>query len=168
MTTQAPTQDTEQPRPYHKSFQIYKPRKGGGGCASQWEMASAGNAVFLEFAAQIGTMQDDENAKFDWPNKLKMKLGISDLGEIIACLERRQKGIGPAREGKHRGLFHKNARGTASLLFEESQQGAGWHMKIGVQKTGAEVQNLSHALTPGEGATLLVLLRRAVERIYDW
>jgi hypothetical protein len=168
MASQAQAEAPGQGRSFNKSFQIYKPRRGGGGSASQWELGSAKNAVFLEMAAQIGKMEDDENAKFDWSNKLKMKLGVADLGEIIACLERRQKGIGPLKDSRHRGLFHKNARGTASLLFEELQQGAGWHLKIGVQKTGAEVQNLSHSVTLGEGAALLVLLRRAIERIYDW
>lgn len=168
MSSQPQTETPTPKRSFNKAFQIYKPRRGGGGCASQWELGSAGNAVFLEMAAQVGTMDDDVNARFDWPHKLKMKLGVTDLGEIIACLERRQKGIGPLKNGKHRGLFHKNARGTATLLFEESQQAPGWHLKIGIQKTGGDVQNLSHAIAPGEGATLLVLLRLAVERIYAW
>jgi hypothetical protein len=119
-------------------------------------------------AAQIGKMEGDENARFDWANKLTMKLGVADLGEILAVLERRQKGIGPQKDGQHRGLFHKTASGTTTLLFEESQQNAGWHMRIGVQKAGAAVVNLSHSISPGEGATLLVLLRLAVERIYRW
>lgn len=160
---QAPQGD----RKFAKTFQIYKPRRDGGGCASGWELGSKKDAVFLEMAAQIGKMEGDDNATFDWANKLKMKLGIADIGEIIALLERRQKGIGPTRDGKHRGLFHKNASGTATLILEEGQHG-GWFLKIGVQKTGGEVQNLSHAVSLGEGATLLVLLRLAVERMYGW
>ena len=44
---------------------------------------------------------------------------------FIAVLERRQKGIGPQQDGKFKGLFHKNATGTASLAFEDGQNG-GW------------------------------------------
>jgi len=118
-------------------------------------------------AGQIGKMEGEDNARFDWANKLIMKLGVTDIGEILAVLERRQKGVGPQKDGRHRGLFHQTAGGSTTLLFEESQQ-AGWHLRIGVQKTGAAVQNLTHSISPGEGAVLLVLLRLAVERIYRW
>jgi hypothetical protein len=168
METQPQGEGPNQGRRFNKAFQIYKPRRDGGGCASGWELNAEKEAVFLEMAAQIGKMEGDENARFDWPNKLVMKLGVTDIGEIIAVLERRQKGIGPQKEGRHRGLFHQTAGGSTTLAFEESKQQAGWHLRIGVQKTGADVQNLSHSITPGEGATLLVLLRLAIERIYRW
>jgi hypothetical protein len=168
MSSQVQDEAGREGRSFTKSFQIYKPRREGGGCASQWELSSGKGAVFLEMAAQVGKMEGDENARFDWSNKLTMKLGITDLGEIIACLEGRQMGIGPFKEGKHRGLFHKSAKGTASLRLDEAAQGPGWHLKIGVQQEGAAVENLSHSITPGEGAALLVLLRVAVERIYGW
>lgn len=167
MSGQQQNEAPKEGRTYTKTFQIYKPRRDGGGCASGWELGSKKDAVFLAVAGQIGKMEGEDNAKFDWANKLQMKLGVTDIGEIVACLERRQKGIGPLKDGKHRGLFHKNASGTATLLFEEGQSG-GWYMKIGIQRTGGTVQNLTHSLTFGEGATLLVLLRVAVERMYGW
>ena len=155
-------------RRFNKTYSIYKPRRDGGGCASGWELNAEKEAVFLEVAAQVGTMQGEDNARFDWPNKLIMKLGVTDIGEILALLERRQKGIGPQKDGRHRGLFHKTAAGSTTLSFEESQQQPGWHLRIGVQKTGSDVQSHSHSITPGEGATLLVLMRLAIERIYAW
>ncbi|HOB72949.1 MAG TPA: hypothetical protein PKG54_00350 [Phycisphaerae bacterium] len=157
-----------QGRRFNKAFQIYKPRREGGGCASGWELNADKEAVFLDVAAQIGQMEGETNARFDWANKLTMKLGVTDIGELLAVLERRQKGIGPSKDGRHRGLFHKTAAGTTTLIFEESLQQPGWHLRIGVQKAGGEVQNLSHSISPGEGATLLVLLRLAIERIYRW
>ncbi len=160
-------------RQYAPSWTIYKPRKDGGGCASSWELDLKKGCVWMAMAPQIGKMEGDDNAKFDWKNKRQIKLGLADIGELVSVLQRRQDGAGPPsnREGssKHRGLYHKNASGSTTLAFDKANQGTGWYLKMGVQKAGEkEVQSLSHAVTLGEGCVLLTLLLRAIELIVRW
>lgn len=155
---------------FPKRYRIYKAKKAGGGCASCWSFALDKESVFLEMAPQTGPMRNGEHPTFAWKEeKLSLKLGLADIGELIAVLERRQKGIGfQQQDGSHKGLFHQNAKGNAALRFDENTQASGWYMKCSVQKNGDKPVQLAHAVSPAEGAVLLVLLRLAVERLQGW
>lgn len=154
---------------YLNSHTIYKPRMNGEGAASSWELDKAKQCVWLGMARQTGKVAQGENARFDWGNKSQIKLGLNDIGELIAVLEKRQKGVGPLdqQSSKRKGLFHKNQSGSTTLSFEVSQHG-GWILRMGVKKGKEPVKSYSHALTNGEGCVLLVLLCRAIEQIIEW
>jgi len=136
------------------NFSLYKPRKKGGGSASQWNLNIDKKSVFLELAEQVGSEQ-----KFNWENKICMKLGVNDMGELIATLENRQKAINGGK-----GLFHENEQGNSSLNLTRSDNG--WFLNVGVKKE--KLTKISHSLSFGEGAILLTLLRVAIQRIYGW
>lgn len=136
------------------NFSLYKPRKKGGGSASQWNLNIDKKSVFLELAEQV-----DSEQKFDWENKICMKLGVNDIGELIATLENRQKSINGGK-----GLFHENEQGNSSLNLTRSENG--WFISVGVKKEN--LVKVSHSLSFGEGAILLTLLRQAVLKIYGW
>jgi hypothetical protein len=156
---------------FPKRYRIYKAKKAGGGCASCWGLSVEKEAIFLEMAPQTGPMRQGENATFDWKGSLlRMKLGIADISELIAVLERRQKGVGfPNEDGSHRGLYHQNSKGNSTLHFDENKNGQGWYLKLAVKNEGDEKPiSLAHAVSFSEGAVLLVLLRLAVERLYGW
>ncbi len=138
-----------------ESFKLYKPRKSGEGSASQWNLNVDKKSVFLELSQQIGTEQ-----KFDWENKICIKLGVNDIGELIATLENRQQSINGGK-----GLFHQTPNGSSSLSMSKNDKG-GWFLAVGVKKQ--ELVKINHSISLGEGALLLTLLRVAVQKIYGW
>lgn len=150
-----------------RELKFYKPRQNGQGAASTWSFSAEKQAVFLEMANQMPS--DSEHARFDWDNRLALKLGLPDLGELLAVLDGRKPAAGPKRDdGKFSGLFHRSTRGDAALAFARSTADDGFHMKIGVRKDGGEPRTTAHSLTEGEGCVLRVALETAVARIGGW
>ena len=152
---------------FGENFVLYKARKEGDGAASQWSLASNKDCVFLEMTKQIGK-DDNQNAKFDWENKIRFKLGEADIGEILSVLVGLQKGVGPydIQSEKHKGLFHSNPSGNAILYFGKDDAGR-FKIYLSVKKNG-EKTVVSHLITKGEACVLSTLLRRAIEIMYNW
>jgi len=152
---------------FSKSCVFYKARGEGNGSASQWNLGSQRDSVFLEMANQNGKDQKG-NASFDWDNKVRFKLGANDLGEILAVLVGLQDGVGPfdSEKKKHKGLFHSNANGNSILYFGKDDSGR-FRIYLSV-KRGDDRTVVQHSITKGEACVLSTLLRRAVEIIYMW
>lgn len=152
---------------FGKAFILYKAKGSGDGSASQWGLGSKNDCVFLEMANQKGK-DDSGNARFDWDNKIRFKLGESDIGELLAVLVGIQDGVGPfdASKKKHKGLFHSNPNGNAILYFGKDQYGK-FRIYLSV-KRGEEKNTVHHAITKGEACILSTLLRRAIEIMYRW
>jgi len=151
-------------------FKLYKPRNGGGGCASSWDFSTKHQCVFVEMAKQNTTNDDNGNATFDWKSPIRVKLGVSDIGEIMSVLEKRQNGVGVLSNthSKHKGLFHRNDKGNAVLSFETGQT-TGYNLRISSKKNDdKDPVVFSHSITNGEACVLLSLLRAAVVSIYKW
>jgi hypothetical protein len=157
----------EQKKEFSKNFSIYKARNSGDGAASQWNLGSEKDCVFLEMSNQKGK-DANGNANFDWGNKIRFKLGEADIGEILAVLVGLQKGAGPydTQQGKHKGLFHSNQSGNAILGFGKDDAGR-FKIYLSVKKNG-EKTAISHLITKGEACVLSTLLRRAIEIMYRW
>jgi hypothetical protein len=158
----------DQKEQYGSQFKMYKGRKDGTGFASQFNLNTKSGAVYLEIACQSGKMDKDNNATFDWENKARFKLGISDIGEILAVLSGWQNGAGPIHPetGKHRGLFHQSAKGNAVLYFTKGNT-TGFFMKLSIKRED-DNRELQHNITNSEGMVLAILFRSAVEAIYRW
>lgn len=157
-------QTTPQTQNRFRELKFYKPRPNGQGAASTWSFVPEKEAVFLKVAAQVPS--DGEHARFDWEKGLTVKLGLPDLGELLAVLTGRKPGAGPKRDdGKFAGLFHRSPRGDASLAFVRSTGEDGFYMKIGVRKDGTELKTAAHSLTEGESCVLQVALQAAVAAI---
>lgn len=60
--------------------------------------------LFFEAARAI---PGDPDGRIDWPSKIIMKIGVNDIGQLVAFLS------GRTNECK---LFHKNATGASSTL----------------------------------------------------
>lgn len=152
---------------FGKSCVFYKAQNEGNGSASQWNLGSNKDSVFLEMANQKGK-DAKGNASFDWDNKIRFKLGISDIGEILAVLVGLQEGIGPIdpSKKKHKGLYHSNPKGNSILYFGKDNSG---RFRIYISaKRGEEKTVVQHSITKGEACVLSTLLRRAIEIIYMW
>jgi hypothetical protein len=152
---------------FGKSFVLYKAKNDGNGAASQWSISSKKDCVFLEMGNQKGK-DDNGNARFDWDNKVRFKLGEADIGEILAVLVGIQDGVGPfdPSKKKHKGLFHSNNSGNAVLYFSKIEQGRfGIYLSV---KKGDDRGVVQHTISNGEACVLSTLLRRAIEVMYRW
>ncbi len=103
-----------------KGYCIYKPRKTKNGSASSWTLNVDKDCMFLEMSQQ----REDDDKKFDWDNKLIMKLGVPDIGALISVLEKRESDIK---------LFHKNDGGNSILKITTNESG-GWFIAVCVKK----------------------------------
>lgn len=154
---------------FSKSFPLYKPKKNGDGAASQWNLGSDKECVFLEMANQKGK-DEKGNARFDWDNKIRFKLVDADIGELLAVLVGLQKSVGPFDDkiDKHKGLFHSNQGGNAILHFGKDDHGR-FNVYLSVKKSGEQNATVvRHAISKGEACVLSTLLRRALEVMYRW
>ena len=152
---------------YSKAYMLYKANNSGSGSASQWNLGSEKDCVFLEMTNQKGK-DEKGNASFDWNNKIRFKLGESDIGEIISVLSGIKNGVGPFDKDKqkHKGLFHSNPSGNAILYFGTDQEGV-LRIYLSVKRDG-ETKRVQHAITTGESCVLNTMLRRALEVMYAW
>jgi hypothetical protein len=150
---------------FSKAFVLYKAKNSGDGAASQWNLGSDKDCVFLEMSNQKGKDKNG-NASFDWENKICFKLGESDIGEILSVLTGLQQGVGAfdTEKKKHKGLFHQNQKGNAVLYFGKDKYGKfGIYLSV---KRGEDRTIIKHTISNGEACVLGVLLRRALEVMY--
>ncbi len=149
---------------YAKSFQLYKPRKDNSGTASSWNLNVDKDSVFLEFSHQ----KPDNSGEFNWDKKCIMKLGIADIGEIIAVLNKNQGGVGQKdNSGKRKGLYHKNQKGNTILTFTYISDNGIFGIRLSQKIGDGPVQKFQHMITIGEAEILKIFLSRCVERLYE-
>lgn len=152
---------------FSQGFVLYKAKGDGNGAASQWNLGSKKDCVFLEMANQKGR-DDNNNARFDWDNKIRFKLGDTDIGELLAVLVGLQDGVGPfdTSKNKHKGLFHSNQNGNAVLYFGRDEYGR-FRIYLSVKRNNKKTV-VQHTISNGEVCVLSTLLRRAIEIMYRW
>lgn len=151
---------------FKKSFSVYRAKKTHDGTALQFDFNPNTKLLFLEMAAQTGKHDKNNNALFDWKNKLVFKLGIVDIGELLCVLIGKQTGIGRLDGDRHKGLYHENESGNAMLFLERGKNG-GFYIKLSIKRGEDKIQ-LSQTLTNGEGIVLSTLLRCVIEAKYEW
>ena len=153
------TNDAESFRP---RLSYYHPNGRGTGGAVQFELHPAhGNtdgSIFAVFARQKTVGSQDEGRRtfprFDWANRICVKLDMSDLLQMLQVFRGMQESIA---DGK--GLFHRNARSSTIIklehriepqpgyLFEASRRAQeGEPTRIGVVFTVTEALGLSLAI----------------------
>jgi len=147
-----------------KSLRFYKAQKDSGGAASQWDLNLKDEAVFFTMAKQLNAQDAKGNATFDWEHKSVFKLGIQDIGELLAVLEGKKDGVGPYdNQQKYKGLYHSWKDMNSVLYFTRGRE-AGFFVGLSVKKH--EQQNrVKHSLTDGEGSSLRVFLQKSLELI---
>jgi hypothetical protein len=152
-----------------REFRIYKPKTTGDGAASAWQLSFKKDnkynpwMFFLVTAKQDGA-DENGNAKFNWKEgALTVKLGDADLGEIISLLEGRKDKL-----GTNGSLFHQTPSGGNKVVKMEASD-YGFNLSVSAQDENKNrLGPVYHTITHGEASLLLVLLKKAVERIYGW
>lgn len=114
---------------YPRKLALYHPNSAGTGAALQLEPrlnrqeSDRYNCFFLAMAPQrtVAGRNGDKTvpASFDWANKLTVKLGFSDICEILAVLEGRADKLG----GQKSGLFHKNGNSCTIISLQKAEKG---------------------------------------------
>jgi len=140
-------------RPHPAQHTIYKPNTRGSGGAVRFEFNFPKGAVFIEAANQTGPKQ------FDWERKIIMKMGINDLGAMLAVFQGRQM------ESK---LFHQTdgVNSAIELTQRDDPQRAPYLFSISRQvEADRELRKLAVPLTHVEATILKAVLREAVVRL---
>lgn len=151
---------------FTKELKIYKPNRNFTGCAIQFGLNQEKEAIFVTFAQQVNKKDDNGNFLFDWDNKSIFKLDMNDMGQILSVLHNRQNGVGPIKNEKHSGLFHKNQNGNSVMYFTKGRN-AGFFIALSVVR-GENKKQYKCTLTNGEGEVLSTLLQRAIICCLDW
>lgn len=161
-------------------WRCYKPTKDGKGAASRLEVKIVSKDIdkdgkkfelrevqtFWVSAPQIG-MDADDNASFAWSQTnddrvITVKIGESDIGEILAVLNGRKKNT-----GGERGIYHQHPNGSTGFNLEQSERG-GYKVRISKKDKSGKVSAIVHSLSTGEGEILKVLLESVIRQSYQW
>lgn len=151
---------------YNKEFKIYKPKKNLDGTAIQFSFNKEKGAIFATFANQINGQDKNGNYIFDWDNKGVFKLGLNDVGEMLSVLHDRQNGVGPIRDSKHAGLFHKSQTGNSILYFTKGRN-TGFFIMLSVHKDENKNKYKCN-ITNSECEVLCTILKQAINKIFGW
>jgi len=151
-----PGTPSPEPLPPRNEFAIYKPTRNNTGGVLRLNLAREKGALFVDAALQKG-----EKA-FDWQQKITMKWGLTDLGEVLAVLERRQE------EAK---LFHQTEKQSTTFHIRHQVQDErnNYFAQITKQITATkEVSRVAVPISQGEAAVLATLLRAAAVTLAGW
>lgn len=146
----------------HNFVAVYKPNNKNTGTAAQFKMGNKRDCMFLEVAKQVRPKED--KSPYDWTNKFTVKLGVSDIGKILALLN---GALPPSNDPQKEdlGLFHNNAKGNKVIKFKK--QNNGYYVKISC-KEGEKVDNVAFPLSVDEAELLRIALVRGYEIILGW
>lgn len=126
--------------------------------------------MFLEGALQKG-VDDNGNARYDWENKITVKLGEADIGEILAVLN----GIKDSA-GYKGSLYHQTpGGGNKSITFAINQREGqnyvpadGYKLRIASQDAQKNLTQVQQLISPAEAEILKTLLQRGLVRMFGW
>lgn len=168
---------------YYPEYRIYKPKKTKDGSASKFQIKVTQQKfgpetnLFLQSSHQTG--EDAQgNSTFAWKDEKRcvtMKLGETDIGELLSVLNGQKGGCGTKDDkGMWKGLFHQNDRGSTVLQFSAlpPREEGGVHsygLRISAKRKDADKPVMvQHMISVSEGEILKVLLQDTVSRMYRW
>lgn len=125
---------------------LYKPRKNGGGCASQWEYNPTFKRIYLRVAPQI----EKEN-KFDWSKCVTIALNMWEAGAIIAVF----KNISDKFD-----TFHSYKKSTCTMHLYSNDKGIFFNIKRGDVKIG-------HSISDAEAVVLCTFLSCCIQSMVE-
>lgn len=151
------------------SLTFYHPNAKGTGCAVQLTLHPAhgdtAGSIFLLAANQMsvgsGSGATRVFPKFDWENRICVKLDFADLCKILQVLRGECESIDDGR-----GLFHRSAGGSAAIKFRHVvEPTCGYSLEI-YRSGGAGGEKASHILFgAAEGLGLCEVISRALPTV---
>lgn len=159
------------------NYRLYKPSRDGSGCASQWQLAEkkvtrgkdnkefTDFVVFLEVAPQLPDKDTNGNDRFDWDNSITVKMGVADIGEVLAVLDGKKDAVG----GEKGTLFHETPGGGNKVVgFSWLKDRGQFGLKVSAQDAQKNAKKAQHLMSVGEACILGTLLKQAIVRMYQW
>jgi hypothetical protein len=138
-------------------FGAYRPNDKGTGCAVQIKLPNHKECLFLEASAK---QIDAATKKFDWENKIIMKLDSPDIGKMLSVLSKREKNVN---------LYHKSEKGVTTLsLSEQNTPYKGYYLVVTKKPLEGQETKAHVNLGYEDAEILMALLRTAIPILYKW
>jgi len=152
--------DSAAPRAYRPRLSFYHPNAKGTGCALQMEVVPAEcgreGAIMATFANQssVGDMRGEipRYPRFDWENRIVVKLGFMDLSGILQVLRGECESIGGGK-----GLYHRFGGLSTRIVFRHALEPfTGYSFEVYRSSSGGSAEEVrAHFLvTPCEATGL--------------
>jgi hypothetical protein len=168
-----PTKESSAPtmqKPRNGRLTFYHANGQATGSAAQLELRlnrgeeSGYNCFFLEMARQkeAAGANGRHAARFDWENKITVKLDFTDVCEMLAVLEAMKEQAGSRKTG----LYHERADASTIIAFKRAPDADAYHLNVS-RKTGkdGEVQRAGITLSSVECLGLRCVLQQALFRM---
>lgn len=139
-----------------KVLNFWKARKEGGGAALFFEYKTDSNrSCFVSMMPQGGSRKEWSKDK-----RINVKLGLSDIGALLAVINGATNGCGTLKGDRWSGLYHESPNGgNSSIQFHIYEKTGGFIFGLSRQgQQGADVERLSVGLTIQEVQLLRVFL----------
>lgn len=111
-------------------------------------------ALFFELAKAI---PGDADGRMDWSNKIIMKIGLNDIGQILYGLRTKQEEIK---------CFHQNDRGSSTLIIKPGRDGS--YQLAMFKKVGEQSFNGSLYLSGQDMIILCNILEASITKTIGW
>lgn len=141
---------------------FWKPNSKNEGAAAFFNYSAPNNCVFLKMMPQAA---DGSDNKFDKTRSLNVKLGQTDLGELLAVMMCRKDGAGNKKENKWSGLYHEGKTGSSVIGFSRADNGNVF-LSISYKTEGSDAVRLSIPLTLGELECLRVFVETSLAKMF--
>jgi hypothetical protein len=123
-----------------------------------------GNAAIVDYNEEKSTLWltfiPEGPEGFDSKRSIVAKLGVQDIGEILAVITGRREGLGVKNEKNYfSGLIHKMRDSQDSSIIYLNPTEKGYSLALGVKRGGAEqATRMSVGLNTGDMENLRVFL----------
>lgn len=136
-------------------YVFYKANPKITGSALSIEYNSEKKCGFFEFAKQ------KEEKKFDWENKITLKLSTGELSKILAFYREKKEELS---------LFHDPAKGqyvsdTKNTILKLNKSSFGYSFRVNQQEKDNTVNSISINLTDDEMCIMEIFCTNAIEKI---
>jgi len=140
---------------YELSF--WRPNKSNNGAAAIFTLQQDGS-TWLKMMPQNG----DGERSFDNAASINVKIGLGDIGPMLAVINGQVDGIGTKAEGSKfwSGILHKFGESSTAVNFAKNDKG-GYYFGISRKVGAGEPVRMNISLSVGDGQNFRVFLERA-------
>lgn len=164
LPAEPPSQRTFRPR-----LIFYHPSPKGTGAALQLDLRLNGagedryDCFFLEMANQKQAAAEGEkgrrHASFDWEKKVTVKMGFSDVCELLTVLEGRREQAGNGQQG----MYHQTTDTNTLISFRRSAEQGTYLLNVSKRKSdGAQLFKGFIALSEAEAVGLRAVFQSSL------
>lgn len=95
--------------------------------------------------------------RMDWDNKINMKIGVTDIGKILAGL----------KSGSEIKIYHENGQGNSALNIATGQQPGTYSFNFS-KKVGEDLKRANIYLNTEDMNVFMILLQSGLPQMLGW